>query len=220
MTGSRLARAAADALALLFPVVCAGCGEPGAALCGACRDELRPDVRVVRVGPPADPLIVHASLSYAGAAAAAIRALKEDGRVDLARACGAALRPSLAAAAGGERDVLAVPVPSRPGAARSRGYRVVEQLLRAAGIPPTRGLRWARGAEDQRGLGRAGRARNMAGALAPRRLPHGARIVLVDDVVTTGATLVEARRALESAGAMVCGAATLASTPARVPTRT
>jgi predicted amidophosphoribosyltransferase len=70
---------------------------------------------------------------------------------------------------------------------------------------------------DQAGLAAAARRRNLNGALAVRagwraRLA-GRSLLLVDDVVTTGATLLDARRALTEAGARVLAAATVASTP-------
>ncbi|MEP6797352.1 MAG: phosphoribosyltransferase family protein, partial [Lapillicoccus sp.] len=72
---------------------------------------------------------------------------------------------------------------------------------------------------DQAGLGQEARARNLAGAYAVRsaRTPGlvGRRVVLVDDVMTTGATLVEAARALRAAGAVVEAAVTLAATARR-----
>ncbi|WP_110588528.1 ComF family protein [Microbacterium suaedae] len=211
---ARLAGAGAEAFALLLPVVCAGCAGSAVALCDRCRDALRPEVRRVVTKDDGESLIVHASLAYVGPTAGVIRALKEDGRTDLRRVLGAALRPALAEAASGGRDVLAVPVPSRPRSARSRGYRVVEMLLTSAGIAPTRALRWSRRADDQRGLGRQERAVNVSGALVARGIAPEERVVVVDDVVTTGATLREARRALERAGAVVWGAAALAHTPA------
>ena len=69
------------------------------------------------------------------------------------------------------------------------------------------------------GFGRIGRqvlrAANLAGALQARGPLHGLPVVLVDDVVTTGATLTEASRALGAAGARVCGAAVVAATQRR-----
>jgi predicted amidophosphoribosyltransferase len=155
-------------------------------------------VRRVDVG---SALTVFSGIDYERSAANVIRELKQRGRVGLARDLAPALRASLAAAAGSERAVAAVPVPQGRRSARARGYRVVELLLRRAGA-------------DQRGLGRDGRRRNLSGALVARIRP-GTRVVIVDDVVTTGSTLLEAQRALEAAGGIVVGAATLAATPKR-----
>jgi predicted amidophosphoribosyltransferase len=69
----------------------------------------------------------------------------------------------------------------------------------------------------QKGLSMAARAENLAGSMEVRRDIRGARFVLVDDVVTTGATLTEAGRVLRAAGAEVVGAATLAYTPRLFP---
>jgi predicted amidophosphoribosyltransferase len=80
-------------------------------------------------------------------------------------------------------------------------------------LAPTRSV------ADQAGLDTSGRARNLAGALAARRCADGLRVVVVDDVVTTGATLAEATRALRAAGAEVLGAAVVAATVRRRPGR-
>lgn len=78
-------------------------------------------------------------------------------------------------------------------------------------------LRHVRRVADQAGLDARGRAANLAGALAVRREAQprleGRPVVLVDDVLTTGATLAEAARALSSAGVSVCAGAVLAATP-------
>lgn len=209
----RIPIALAEALAFLVPVSCAGCREGGSALCGRCAAALAPEVRRADLG---SALPVFAGLDYERTAARVIRELKQHGRVGLARDLAPALRAALVAAAGSGGTVFAVPVPQGRRSARSRGYRVVELLLRRAGADPVRALSWRRQIADQRGLGRDARAQNLAGALEARIRP-GTRVVIVDDVVTTGSTLLEARRALEAAGAIVVGAAALAATPKRLP---
>ena len=204
-------RAAADALAFVLPVSCAGCGAPDVSLCPACIRRLERPVRVSRVLDGG--LLVHSAFVYEGEVARMLRALKEQGRTSLARPFGAALA-ALAATVVREPAVF-VPLPTSRAAYRRRGYRVVETLVRRSSLPTSRLLRIARPTADQRGLGRADRARNVAGSLRAR--PPGAPhpVVLVDDVLTTGATLAEAVRALRAARIPVLCALTVAATPRR-----
>lgn len=205
--------ALADALSLAFPVECAGCGAPGRALCATCLSALAPDVQRVVLD---DGTRVYAGLRYEGVAARALRALKEEGRTSLAGALAPALRAALVEASRGRDGLVVVPVPTSRRAMRRRGYRVVDLLARRAGVAAAPLLRPARATADQRDLGRAARGENARGSL--RALPaEGLAVVVVDDVVTTGATLHEAVRALHAAGATVVAAATVAATPRRLP---
>ncbi|WP_159501071.1 ComF family protein [Microbacterium sp. 18062] len=205
-------RAAADALALVLPVSCAGCGTLDVALCAACRRLLSTPLPLTRrLGPRLD---VHSAFAYEGEPAAVLRALKEDGRTSLARPLGLALAARAASVFPGDR-MRYVAVPTSPAAMRRRGYRVVELVLRRSGLPAVPALRTARRTADQRRLGRDDRARNVSGSLTAAGVTPGEKVVVVDDVVTTGATLSEAARALERAGGVVVGALTVAATPKR-----
>lgn len=206
----------ADALALVLPVSCAGCDEPDVPLCETCRLELHPHtIRTDSAGTP-----VWSGLPFDGVTARVVRALKEDGRTGLARDLAPALRAAVDAARSGAEasagvdgdGVVVVPVPTSPAAFRRRGYRVVELVARRAGLLPARLLRLTRTTADQRDLDRAARERNVAHALRARGA-EGRHVIVVDDVVTTGATLAEAVRALRAGGATVIGAATVAATP-------
>lgn len=215
MTWEQVRAVAREALAFLLASCCPGCDRPGTLLCDACRGMLAADpVEVVTPGG----LTVHAALTYEGVAARSIRRVKEEGATMLTRPLGAALATVL-----GERmppGALVVPVPTSRAAFRRRGYRVPELLIREAGYDACRILHPARRTGDQRGLDRETRARNVAGSMRAAAAPEeGPRVVIVDDVVTTGATLDEAARALRAAGFRpVCGVA-LAATPRHRDTR-
>jgi ComF family protein len=112
-----------------------------------------------------------------------------------------------------------VAVPQTPRRLRERGFNPAERLARAAAresgarCDPV-ALRRVRGGASQTGLDRAARRRNVAGAFrarAPGAIP--ARVWLVDDVVTTGATLLEAARVLRRAGAREIVGVCVARTP-------
>lgn len=109
--------------------------------------------------------------------------------------------PSLAVSRHGEQNGLALPDLLATGAALVRGGR--------AGRP---------GSTGQKGLDRGGRARRVRGSMAVRgtmkNALHGRTCIIVDDVLTTGATIAEAVRAIEAAGGLVRGAVVLAATRA------
>lgn len=199
--------ALAEALTFWFPVACAGCGALDVELCGGCRAELTPRSRRRTAAPG---LEVTSALEFTGPAARVIRALKEEGRTGLARALAPAVVHALWTAA--PTGAVVTTVPSSSAAVRRRGYRPVELLLRHAGVRPARVLRLTRAPLDQRGLGRTARRANVSGAFVARH-PVSGPIVVVDDVVTTGATLADAVRALRTAGASEVIAVAVAHTP-------
>lgn len=194
--------------ALLLAARCPGCDRPGTLLCDGCRRALLASPRVVRTP---GGLTVRAALSLEGTAASCIRRLKGQDETLLARPCGAALAAVLLPAL--VPGAWVVPVPTSRAAFRRRGYRVPELLARHAGAEPQRVLTLGRRIRDQRGLAAEARADNVHGAMRARRQGSGAPAVIVDDVVTTGATFDEAFRALTAAGFVVVGAVALAATP-------
>ncbi|MEZ7754663.1 phosphoribosyltransferase family protein [Microbacterium paraoxydans] len=206
---TRIGALVAETGALLLAASCAGCEHPGTVLCDSCLGALAPVPREVRTP---DGLRVQAALVLDGPAASCIRRLKGAGQTVLARPLGAALAavllPTLVPGA------WVIPVPTSRAAFRRRGYRVPELLVRRAGVEPQRVLAVTRRVRDQRELPAAARSDNVRGAMRARRQGHGAPAVVVDDVVTTGATLDESTRALTAAGFVVVGAVALAATPA------
>ncbi len=247
--------AAAD---LLLGGRCLGCARPGRLLCPGCATGLPSGAHPSWPSPTPPGLAPPwAAAEYAGAVRALVVGHKEHRLVGLRRPLGrllaqavtAALAPALAPAvtpgptaalAAGvgvgaqAAPVVLVPVPSRPGSVRARGYDptyaltvVAARLVRRGGtdVSVARLLRTRPGVVDQAGLGAAARAANLEGSMTcpgrgllrlARRCPH-ARVLVCDDVLTTGATAREAQRALESVGLQVAAVAAVAATRRRLP---
>jgi ComF family protein len=219
-------------LDLALPATCAGCRREGAALCRDCLPAL--DVRLaaapgVPIGLPADlppPLLqLEWCAPFTGVARRALHALKYDGERRLAPLLGAAVARRWARA--GVAGDLLVPVPASPDRVRERGYDqaglLAAEAARRLGLPMLPALERTRATTAQFDLDRAGRASNLGGAFRvgtafASRIPGQARgatvvdrwIVLVDDVVTTGATLAACATALLDAGATAVSAIAVA----------
>jgi predicted amidophosphoribosyltransferase len=198
---------------LVLPADCAGCGAPVHPWCPRCRAELGPPTRPHLPGGPD----VLAAGRYTGVLRSALLRYKERGRRDLAGPLGALLAAVLDDAVGAT-PVSLVPAPSRPAAARERGGDHVARLCRAVaarrpGVRVARPLRLARRARDSVGLDAAQRAANLAGRVRvrPGAVPAlgAGPVLLVDDVVTTGATLRTCQDALAAAGLEVGAAVVL-----------
>lgn len=200
----------AEIAAFLLGATCAGCGEPATLLCCHCEGALLPDPQF-GVTPEGVPF--RAAVSFEGVAARCIRRLKGEGETLLARPLGTALAMVLEPVVGPRTWV--VPVPTTRSAFRRRGYRVPELLIRRAQAEPQRLLSLVARTADQRGLDARARQANVRGAMRALRAGEGAEAVIVDDVVTSGATFDEAARALREAGFRVVAAVALAATPRR-----
>jgi ComF family protein len=217
-------------LDLLFVPHCAACDvrvDPGTPLCSVCAqslyelgaacprcaEPLEGPVSVLcrrcRVAPP--PLAsAHAPWRYGGELARALHRLKYERRAELARALAPLVAPGLAEAVARTGVDLAVPVPLHWRRLSARGFNQAALLLRQAATGQaleidTVSLRRVRATASQSGLGSRERARNVDGAFAVapgrRHRVAGRRVLCVDDVMTTGATLSACARALLAAGA-------------------
>lgn len=179
---------------------CAGCGEPGAWFCVACRDLCDP---VALEGP----LHIRGAGAYAGPLREAVHHLKYGGEPGLAHDLGALVAAQVAAdLAVGVRVDAIVPVPLHRARALARGYdqaALLAQVVAArTGVPARSPLRRIRASRPQVELDRAARQKNVRGAfVAEAASLRGLRVALIDDVATTGATLADAAAAARAAGA-------------------
>jgi ComF family protein len=218
-----LLRTAGRLLDVALPPVCAGCGVEGPAICDGCLPEVAARVGLppgtpigLAEGPPPPLLQLEWCSPFAGTTRRALHALKYQGERRLAGPLGAVIARRWREA--GVAGDLLVPVPVHEARRRERGYD--QAALLAASAASHLGLPWlaaivrTRATTAQYHLDRRHRAANVADAfgLAPgaRRAVEGRWVVLVDDVVTTGATLCEAARALLDGGAVAVSAVAVA----------
>ncbi|MDQ2858743.1 MAG: ComF family protein [Candidatus Eremiobacteraeota bacterium] len=193
-------------LAALFPTRCAGCGTIGVALCAACL----PPPRRSRPLMVAD-FEVRAIGRYCGPLRRAILSYKR-GRRDIGDALSSLFEERLSA--GLDPGIVLVPVPTVARRRRERGFdqsvRLAKRLGERSQRPVLLALRQVAG-DAQRGRSRRARLSAVGRfACEAPALVCGARVVLVDDVVTTGATLADAARALVACGAHIEHAIVLA----------
>ncbi|MCP2274800.1 ComF family protein [Nocardia amikacinitolerans] len=198
-------------LDLALPASCAGCGAVGVGWCADCAAALTGGP--TRVRPRTDPGVPCWALApYAGPARRAVLAAKERGRRDLAAPLGLAMARGLAGLRTPDRVLVVVPAPSRGASARRRGGDPVLRTAHAAAgwLPDCRVVPMLRvwwGVRDSVGLTPGERQHNLRGRVSVRRGPlaslrggENTEVVVVDDVLTTGATARESVRALRGAG--------------------
>ena len=203
-------------LNILFPDRCVGCAALGSLICTRCATSLRPYPTIMRRMPEtlAD---VRVGFVFDGTLRAAVHQLKYRKQRRMARPLAAILAPLLGPALPAADGIIAVPL--HPRRLAQRGYNQAEELARELaalwGVPLVQGLARTRTTERQALLGTQERSANVLGAfqwesktLPPRRL------ILLDDVLTTGATMGACAEALLLAGTdLVYGVALARSRP-------
>ena len=201
-------------LDLLMPPACLGCRALGSLLCVRCVESMRPPFRPADRFVAVDPGVVigvHLVLgvgafAYEGAVRRALAQLKYEGAgrvtAPLARAGLPAFR-SVVAVSG---PAVLAPVPVHVERMRARGYNqsslIAGELARASGMPVRDLLVRARSTTRQHRLDRAGRLRNLRGAIAMVAGTQSPRsVIVVDDIITTSATLEACAATLIEGGA-------------------
>ena len=202
-------------LATWFPIDCVLCENPPKVLCAECEANLPIRQRTVT---RAGLLPGFALANYEGQAQQVVHAFKQSGSLSLARTMAAPMASAVLewlaqnAASAGELIYL-VPAPSRPASIRHRGYvpaevlaQAIKRKLRTRGVITrvSNCVNFAKGVKDQSQLSASERSTNLEGRVwvesgASFRLKMG-RVILIDDIVTTGSTLRNVASALEQSG--------------------
>lgn len=216
---------------IVFPEVCAGCGVSGTWMCDACRAEctrIDPTEACNRCGDfvgthvprcrrcmawPDAIQSCRATFTFSGPIRLAIHRLKYQGERSRAVWCAEQMAISGARFIDGS-DAL-IPVPLHPRRRKRRGYNqsqlLAQELGKLVNLPIRDGIVRRRETASQVGLTAEARLVNVSGAFAATESLLGLRVVLIDDVITTGATLNECARAALVAGAASVRALVLAS---------
>lgn len=220
----------APAADLILGARCAGCGGAAIGLCRSCGDAVRPDPvvcwpepapRGLRRPRPVPP--VAAGLND-GTLRRVLLAWKEEGATRLTGILDHHLASAVVPHCRPDRSLTLVPVPTSRRSRRARGCDLVDELARASarqlrlvGVDTTvvQAVTYARVTDDQAGLDAAGRRANLGGAfrLRTERGLRGRDVVVVDDILTTGATVAEMVRVLARSGFRPVGISVVAATP-------
>jgi ComF family protein len=196
---------------MMLQIRCAGCDAPGAAVCATCRFAL--------LGPRPQPGSngVRSAVRFSGRARQVVLGLKYRNRRQVARHL-AGLVVNTIVAAGDQHDLDVVTwAPTSEARRRARGFDqgelVARHVARQLGVPCRRLLARSGSSATQTGRSRVERLHGPEFVARPGL--DGRRVIVVDDVVTTGATLRAAAAALRHAGAVDARLYAVASTPAK-----
>ncbi|CAN2185057.1 ComFC Predicted amidophosphoribosyltransferases [Candidatus Nanopelagicaceae bacterium] len=195
---------------IIFPSRCLGCGQLGLEICSLCRKNWHPHIyRQWSQHLPTFP--IYSAVSYSPIAGKVLLAAKENNLAVADQLIYRALSHSLSYLMKEIGGDFLVPIPSRRSVARSRGRQFIaaltSQLSTETGLPAYENLEHIRRVRDQSSLDATSRFHNLDGSMKSLSFLSGTAII-VDDLVTTGATLQEAVRALRDRGIEVAAAVT------------
>lgn len=195
---------------IIFPSRCLGCGQLGLEICSLCRKNWHPHIyRQWSQHQPTFP--IYSAVTYSPIAGKVLLAAKENNLVIADQLIYKALGHSLTFALREIGGDFLIPIPSRRSVARSRGRQFIaalaHQLSAETGLPAYENLEHTRRVQDQSSLDAKSRFHNLDGSMKSLSFLSG-RAIIIDDLVTTGATLQEAVRALRDRGIEVAAAVT------------
>ena len=188
---------------LIFPSRCLGCGVLGLSICTRCRPQWNPHIyRRSQEG-----LAIYSAITYSHVAQKVILAAKENGLRQADELVVEALSKSLYFFRKERGEGILVPIPSRKDAERKRGRSFIQSLTSQLDYPSASLLTISRRVRDHGTLSHEDRFANINGAFiaSPKYVGD---VILIDDIVTSGSTLLEARRAFMRRGISVKGAIT------------
>lgn len=197
-------------LDIILPSKCAVCEMPGPNLCQVCEQGIKANPHRFQRGD----LTGLAATNYSPEVSKLVVGFKEHGQFALAKQIGLLMHPLAAELSRLELPIELVPAPSRSKNFSKRGFTpsllLAQQISsRLQGSKVLNCLVLAEQVKDQVGLSRIEREVNLQGSIRVNQPVNGRIVVLVDDVVTTGATLRESKKALTLAGAYVIEALVL-----------
>ena len=195
---------------IIFPSRCLGCGELGLEICSSCRKSWHPHIyRQWSQHLPTYP--IYSAVTYSPIASKVLLAAKENNLAIADQLIYKALLHSLTFSLREIGGDFLVSIPSRKSVARTRGRQFIStlanQLSSETGLPAYENLEHTRRVRDQSSLDAKSRFDNLDGSMKSLNFLSG-RAIVIDDLVTTGATLQEAVRALRNGGIEVAAAVT------------
>jgi predicted amidophosphoribosyltransferase len=205
---------------IIFPSRCIGCSRLGISICSECRKQWHPHIYSRAINWKNEIFPVFSSIEYSTIASKVLLSAKESQIKAADDLIISGLTHSLKFFIDRYGSGTLVPIPSRRSATRKRGRDFLSEVTSQVGsqvdLPYLSLLKHIRKVRDQSELNLPARSKNISGAFSashdPSRLnlPGNSRpkIIVIDDLITTGATLAEAVRALRTAGFAVIGAVT------------